>query len=104
MSHNTGRELTLRVKIIDGEKANWIWECFGDLETARTAVAAQGVAIRAISDSNVFKERDDLREQRNWLLDQLPARAGTDLANDIEATHVEDAPWSQELVKLLRRD
>lgn len=54
MSDNTGRVLTVRLTITDAKEADWIWDA---VKTPK-----HGVQVSAISNGDMFSERDVLAE------------------------------------------
>lgn len=55
MNDNTGRVLTLRVKITDPIEAEWIWK-------AHLGKSLNGVQVEAIAEGDMFTERDEYKQ------------------------------------------
>lgn len=93
---NVNRILTIRVKIIDAEKAIWIWESMrGHTE--------HGVEVSAARDGDMFAERRMLQEQVEWLVDNVSSQALDTLQDDLDrGNSYKPGPWSDDLKALLR--
>ncbi len=58
---NLGRVLTLRVKVVDSEAADVIWE------SLRTGNPVIGCSLRALSDGDMFKKLAMMEERIEYL-------------------------------------
>lgn len=97
---NENRELTLRVKITDRLRADWIWK----LHKKQQSDSELGISVHAISDADLFADRDLLEAQLDWLLGYVGSRAAAHLEAELNVGSVKSAPWSHGLLALLRDD